>query len=161
VNFKKVIRGLVVTPAVALVLIGSSGFTFYLHSCRCEDKTILSISNEINCVTDMGHNHATHSCCIQKSFNHTDAVQGKHCSCSNEKIILKLNDYAPLSPSIDLSLSTLAAFLKTIQHSYYYDNGMGAIVRKYYNESDSPPTSTWGKELHILYRSLKFPETLS
>ena len=154
---KKFLKIAVALPLATVLIVASSGLTIFLHHCDCEDKTEISIYNEVGC--DMhATNKVQHNCC---DFEEVEVIsnESESCGCNNEQFSIKLNDVVPVvSTNINFT-KILVAVVEPNVHTEKLISPEFSL--KSYSESDSPPPILWGKTLLISLNSLKISDTLS
>ena len=149
---RRILNTLIIIPLVMSIAFTSSGLTFFLHHCHCDNTLYVSISEKIVCEAE--HQHALCSSVEDDNVMRIE-FEAESCGCTNEYITLKLVDANVFSAFIHLDF---------VQPVTIFDN---ANSRQLVDEPDvltsnnsSPPPLIWGRRLVMLYQCPKTPESI-
>lgn len=142
------------TSILTLLLIPAlaGGLSLFIHHCQCKGDVQISILHQTGC----SHNHAeTNHVCCQPCHIKTLILHEQHCSCWNEVLSVKTDNF-PGTQRVELSKPSFKVFVASngfeiIQFPSY------RVVQNEKSNDKSPPYHT-GKEICIKNRQLKIAQ---
>ncbi len=154
---KGIIRGTVTFFLAAIVLLATSGFTVFKHSCLIEKTTEFSIIiPEFNCDhNDHDHDHEAmpHSCCSLPESTGSETCSTDKC-CDTDTFIVKLNITVDIQDySKNTSISAVGLPEKNEEEISANAEEINCIIER---NGLPPPLS--GKALHIFLQQLNIPD---
>ena len=137
----------------------STGFSFYIHKCVCEQRIIASLFEEHKC-----HEEQVSLCCsvkVEKEVSYSEADAS--CGCKSEHFTIKVNELFnssnPILLNQKIELETTHQFINnenTSNQSQEFNTNNNLYI-----PDDSPPIKPVGRVLvHLLHQS-KTPALLS
>ena len=148
----------IITVILLIVFIAAStGFSFYIHKCVCEQRIIASLFVEHKC-----HEEQVSSCCSvkeEKDANYSDTDAS--CGCKTVHFTIKVNElFNSANPIVINEQVELTA-----THQFVYQQNILTQSQEYntnlYIPDDSPPVKPVGRILVYLLHQSKIPALLS
>ena len=150
----------IITVIVLIVFIAvSTGFSFYIHKCVCEQRIVASLFVEHKC-----HEEQVSSCCSVKEAietNYSDADAS--CGCKTEHFTIKVNEHfnstnpTVINQEFDFAAACLYLYQANISN---HSRGFNTDTNLYIPD-DSPPIKPVGRILIYLLHQSKTPALLS
>jgi len=150
--FKGILRNIVALSLAVIVLIATSGFTVFKHSCRSEKTTEFSLLiPEFKC-EHFQQEASLPSCCCIPEENSNESFSNEEC-CDTDSFLIKLNittDIQDYVKHIPHSFSNIPVCEELINHSEITETRHIIIC------NDLPPPKS-GKELCVFLNQLIIP----
>ena len=151
---KRFVRNTVSLLLAAIVLIATSGFTVFHHSCQTTQTSELSII-----IPDFSCDHfqnpvekAVHSCCSTTEPPENNSCGADNC-CDTEAYLVKLDiTFKAIDFNKKVVFTTLIQHIKT---TYKIEDPGAEFTHIIVSNNLSPPKA--GKDLHIFLHQLNIP----